>query len=252
MFLKKWFHTLQIYSMKGKRFIRMTLLYKEIKKFQEQDRFLYNGNKLLSEIALTFDDGPDPQYTLQILDVLQKYGVKATFFCTGEHSVAYPDVLRCVHEAGHVIGNHSWGHRDMGLLPAEHVLPEITRASDAIREITGVAPTLFRPPFGSLSSHVLTQLQQLNLTTVLWNAGEEARDWSSPGVDFIVSRILKKVGNGTIVLMHDSGGDRSQTVAALPIVIERLQSKGFKFVTIQQMTENLHVSSQPVYASALF
>ncbi len=251
MIWQKLLHRIQIYSMKGKRFIRMSLLRKEMEKLQERDRLLYKGNEHLPEIALTFDDGPDPLYTLQILEVLRQHGVKATFFCIGEQTLAHPYVIKQAHEAGHTIGNHSWGHPDMGLLPATDVLPEIIRASDAIREITGVAPVFFRPPFGSLSTHVLTQVRQLDLTTVLWNAGEEARDWSNPGINFIVKSILAKARNGSIILMHDSGGDRSQTVAALSIIIEKLKEKGFRLVSVQQMVENLHSSSQPEYAGAV-
>jgi peptidoglycan/xylan/chitin deacetylase (PgdA/CDA1 family) len=225
--------------MKGRRFIRMTLLRKEIAELQAQDRILYSGNGHLREIALTFDDGPDPYYTPQILDVLDQYRIKATFFCVGRQAEAYPQIVRQVYGAGHVVGNHSWAHPDLGLLPAADILSELKHTCNALQEVTGSQPMFFRPPYGSLSIHVLSQACYLGVTTVMWNAGEEARDWSNPGVNFIIRRTLDLVCNGSIILMHDCGGDRSQTVAALPVIIQKLQDRGFQFVTIQQMVDAL-------------
>jgi peptidoglycan/xylan/chitin deacetylase (PgdA/CDA1 family) len=224
---------------KGRRFIRMTLLRKEIAELQAQNRILYNGNVHFREIALTFDDGPDPYYTPQILDVLDQYRIKTTFFCVGRQAEAYPQIVRQQYEAGHIVGNHSWTHPDLGLLPASDILSELKHTSNAIQAIIGTQPTFFRPPYGSLSVHVLTQACYLGVTTVMWNAGEEARDWSDPGVNFIIRRTLDLVRNGSIILMHDCGGDRSQTLAALPLIIQNLQDRGFQFVTIQQMVDAL-------------
>ncbi len=229
----------QEYLVKGRRFIRMTSLRKEIADLRAQGRILYSGNTQLREIALTFDDGPDPNYTPQILDVLQRYGIKATFFCIGRQVEAYPQIVRQEYEAGHVIGNHSWTHPDLGLLPASDILSELNQTFGAIQEVIGVQLAFFRPPYGSLSTQVLAQACHLGVTTVMWNAGEEARDWSRPGVKFIIRQILSLVRNGSIILMHDGGGDRSQTVAALPVIIQRLQDRGFQLVTIQQMVDGL-------------
>jgi peptidoglycan-N-acetylglucosamine deacetylase len=230
----------QEYLVKGRRFIRMTSLRKEIADLRAQGRILYSGNMHLQQIALTFDDGPDPNYTPQILDVLQRYRIKATFFCIGRQIEAYPQIIRQAYEAGHVIGNHSWTHSDLGLLPASDIPSELNRTFSAIQEVIGVQPAFFRPPFGSLSIQVLTQASHVGVTTVMWNAGEEARDYSCPGVKFIIRHILDLVHNGSIILMHDGGGDRSQTVEALPLIIQRLQDRGFQFVTIQQMVDGLH------------
>lgn len=235
MLLKFTGSEVQEYLIKGRRFIRMTSLRKEIASLQAQGRILYSGNKHLREIALTFDDGPHPNYTPQILDVLQRYGVKATFFSIGRQVEAYPQIVRQAHEAGHVIGNHSWTHSDLGLQPASALPSELKRTFSAIQDVTGVWPAFFRPPFGSLSIQLLTQTCSLGVTTVMWNAGEEARDYSCPGVNFIVRRVLDLVRNGSIILMHDGGGDRSQTVEALPAIIQSLQDQGFQFVTIQRM-----------------
>jgi peptidoglycan/xylan/chitin deacetylase (PgdA/CDA1 family) len=217
----------------------MTLLRKEIADLQAQGRIIYSGNAHFRKIALTFDDGPDPYYTPQILDILDQYRIKATFFCVGRQVEAYPQVVRQEYEAGHVVGNHSWTHPDLGLLPASDVLLQIKRASNALQEVIGTQPMFFRPPYGSLSNHVLKQAYHLGVTTVMWNAGEEARDWLNPGVDFIIRRTLDLICNGSIILLHDCGRDRSQTMAALPVIIQKLQDRGFQFVTIQQMVETL-------------
>ncbi len=231
------------YLVKGRRFIRMTSLRKEIAGLRAQGRILYNGNMHLREIALTFDDGPNPSYTPQILDVLQRHGIKATFFCIGRKVAAYPQIVRQEYEAGHEVGNHSWTHSDLGLLPAAAIPSELIRTISAILEVTGVQPGFFRPPFGSLSMQVLAQACYLGVTTVMWNAGEEARDYACPGVTFIIRHILDMVDNGTIILMHDGGGDRSQTVKALPAIIQRLQDRGLQFVTVRQMADRLHKAS---------
>src|SRR5438067_3702036 len=121
----------QEYLVKGRRFIRMTSLRKEIAGLRAQGRILYSGNTHLREIALTFDDGPDPSYTPQVLDVLQQYGVKATFFCLGHRVVAYPHIIKQVYEAGHVIGSHTWAHPDLALLSPSDILSQLKRTSEA-------------------------------------------------------------------------------------------------------------------------
>ena len=186
---------------------------------------------------MTFDDGPNPYYTSQVLAVLQHYRIKATFFCVGRQVAEYPDLVKQEYAAGNLIGNHSWSHPNMGLLSSSDISTQINLTSDTIQKTIGVRPTFFRPPYGVFNSNVLTQANLLGLTTVIWN--DEARDWLRPGIDVISSRILGLVGNGAIVLLHDGGGDRSQTVAALPTIITTLQSQGYKFVTLQQMVNDL-------------
>jgi len=125
----------------------------------------------------------------------------------------------------------------MGLLSSSDISTQINLTSDTIQKTIGVRPTFFRPPYGVFNSSVLTQANLLGLTTVIWN--DEARDWLRPGIDVISSRILGLAGNGAVVLLHDGGGDRSQTLAALPTIITTLQSQGYKFVTLQQMVNDL-------------
>ena len=214
------------------------LLSQAIATLQAKNRLLYNGNAALPEIALTFDDGPNPYYTPLILNILQQYHVKATFFCVGRLVAAYPGLVIQEYDAGHVIGNHSWSHPDMALLSAASIRLQLVSTSNTIQEATGVRPLYFRPPYGIMSVAVLTQAYQLGLTTVIWN--DEARDWQLPGASVIVKRILGLARNGAIILLHDGGGNRSQTVAALPFIIRGLRSRGFQLVTIAQMMQDLH------------
>lgn len=219
-------------------------LKKEIARLQEQGRIIYSGNIDVPEIALTFDDGPDPQYTPQILDILRQYRVKATFFCIGHQATRSPHIVKQEFDMGHNIGNHTWTHPDLALLSATDVLSEICRTSDALEEATGVRPTFFRPPYGSLSSQVLVQTHHLGITTIMWN--DLAQDWARPGTNFIIHRTLSLIQNGSIILMHDGGGDRSQTVKALPAIIGSLQNRGFQFVTVKQILDNLHKVPDPL------
>lgn len=214
-----------------------TLLWQEIAALQTQNRFLYYGNPSVPEVALTFDDGPNPYYTQQVLAVLQEYGIKATFFCIGRQVAQYPSLVKQEYDAGNVIGNHTWSHADLTKLSSDDILTQINTTSDAIQQAIGVRPTFFRPPYGVINANVLTQANQLGLTTIVWN--DEARDWTTPGISVISSRILGLAGNGAIILLHDGGGNRSQTVAALPTIITSLRQQGYKFVTLPQMVHDL-------------
>ncbi len=214
-----------------------TLLWQEIAALQAQNRFLYYGNQSIPEVALTFDDGPNPYYTQQVLAVLQQYGIKATFFCIGRQVAQYPSLVKQEYAAGNVIGNHTWSHANLTQLSSDTILTQINTTSDAIQQAIGVRPTFFRPPYGVINTNVLTQANQLGLTTIVWN--DEARDWTTPGISVISSRILGLAGNGAIILLHDGGGNRSQTVAALPTIITSLQQQGYTFVTLPQMVHDL-------------
>ena len=214
-----------------------TLLWQQIAALQSQNRFLYTGNRYLPEVALTFDDGPNPYYTPQILAIFRHYRVKATFFCIGRQVARYPDLVRQEYNNGNLVGNHSWSHPNLALLSNSEIESQIKLTSDAIQQATGVRPTFFRPPYGVVNTRVLAQVNLLGLTAITWN--DEARDWATPGTSVIVSRILRLAGDGAIILLHDGGGDRSQTIAALPIIITSLRASGFQLVTLQQMLNDL-------------
>jgi peptidoglycan-N-acetylglucosamine deacetylase len=210
----------------------------EIATLQAHDRFFYNGNTTLPEVALTFDDGPSPAYTPQILAILQQYHVDATFFDVGRLVQAYPELARQELKQGNLVENHTWSHGDLPTLTPDAIRSQIQQTSDEIQQVTGVRPTFMRPPYGDTSVRVLTVINSLALTTVIWN--DEAKDWSLPGTSVIVARILNLARNGAIILLHDGGGTRAQTVAALPSIIEQLHARGYTFVTMDQMVAHIH------------
>jgi len=190
---------------------------------------LYYINDASKAIALTIDDGPDPVYTPQVLSVLHRYGVTATFSMIGEHVAAYPELARTVHEAGHKICNHTWTHSDLVGMRVPGVRDELTRASDAIHAATGVHPVLFRAPYGAWSRAVIRQCERMKMVPLDWSV--DPRDWSQPGVRKIVRNIMKNTQPGSIILEHDGGGNRSETVSALRIVLPRLLDEGYHFET---------------------
>jgi peptidoglycan-N-acetylglucosamine deacetylase len=180
-------------------------------------------------IALTIDDGPSATYTPQVLRLLAKYRVTAMFSMIGIEVQRLPGVARDVVAAGHEIANHTWRHLDLGVLAPSAVVSEMDRASGAIHSATGVVPARFRAPYGVWSPTVFRRCADMNMTPVDWSV--DPRDWARPGVPSIVSDIMRTTHRGSIILEHDGGGDRSETVAALKIVIPRLLDAGYHFVT---------------------
>jgi peptidoglycan/xylan/chitin deacetylase (PgdA/CDA1 family) len=194
-------------------------------------RALSHGDRGAPRVALTFDDGPQPPYTGRVLDILERYRVPATFFCVGLHAGAFPDELVAMREQGHQLGNHTFSHPFLHELGRSEVAAQVRRAGEAVaRASGGEPPTVFRPPYGSRTPDVLGWLSELEPTTVLWDA--EAADWAMPGAAVIAERILGQVRPGSVVLLHDGGGDRSQTVDALPVIIEGLLARGYEFVPV--------------------
>jgi peptidoglycan/xylan/chitin deacetylase (PgdA/CDA1 family) len=194
------------------------------------DRPLYYIDNADKAIALTIDDGPNRVYTPQVLDVLAEYHVTATFSMIGMHVAAYPYLARAVADAGHRIANHTWDHADLTRMRARRLHDELTRASDAIHAATGVHAGLFRAPYGAWSPAVIRLCEQMRMVPVDWSV--DPRDWARPGVRRIVSDIMNKTQPGSIILEHDGGGNRSQTVAALRIVLPRLLNEGYHFQAI--------------------
>src|SRR5574337_97262 len=201
MHLRVWLLEMRHSIRKCRRKIKKMRASKERYFLQGQDSILYRGNNDRPEIALTFDDGPDPYYTPQMLAILQQYGAKATFFCLGRNVAAYPHLVKQIYEAGHAIGNHTWSHPDLAFLPAADILSELTCTSDAIQEIIGMRPTFFRPPYGTLSRQVINQAAHLGIKIVIWS--HDTADWTHPGVDYIIRHSVDQVGGGAIILMHD-------------------------------------------------
>jgi peptidoglycan-N-acetylglucosamine deacetylase len=191
------------------------------------DQPLYYIDDASRAIALTIDDGPDPVYTPQVLQVLHKYRVTATFSMIGLHVAAYPHLARAVAEDGHHIANHTWTHSDLVGMPAHRLHTELARTSHAIHSATGVHPQLFRAPYGAWSAAVIRQCEHMGMVPMDWSV--DPRDWARPGVRSIVRNIMRNTRPGSIILEHDGGGNRSQTVDALRIVLPRLLREGYHF-----------------------
>ncbi|MBP0448912.1 polysaccharide deacetylase family protein [Kitasatospora sp. RG8] len=178
-------------------------------------------------VALTIDDGPDPRYTPTVLALLEQYGIRATFFLIGENAVDHAGLVKEIAARGHHIANHTWTHPDLRRLSETQVRDELTRTSDLLNRTTGKLPTWFRAPGGDWSTASLTVAADLGMRNMAWSV--DPRDWARPGTSVITDRILKDVRPGAIVLNHDGGGDRSQTVAALKAYLPVLIDAGYYF-----------------------
>ena len=196
-----------------------------------------NSAKLSSEhkvIALTFDDGPWPEYTAQILEILKKNQIKGTFFVVGQMLQTYPDLGKRIVDEGHTIANHTWNHW-YHYFNKQAAAFEIDRTSNLIYETTGVKTTLFRPPGGKLHNGLAAYARSKNYTVVMWSA--DSIDYRRQSPSILVNRVMGQSTPGGIVLMHDGGGNRSNTVAALPMMIKKYQEQGYRFVTIPELLE---------------
>ena len=189
-------------------------------------RYIHDGHK---RIALTIDDGPSPVYTPQILRLLHRYRITAAFSMIGVNVQAHPGVAREVADAGHVIVNHTWTHPDLAVMSSIAVRDQMAYGTDAIHRATGRLPHMFRAPYGAWSPTVLQWCEQMRMTPLGWSV--DPRDWSLPGVAAIIENIMENTVTGSIILEHDGGGNRSETVAALSIVVPRLLDEGFHFRT---------------------
>lgn len=206
-----------------------------------EDIIIKKGNEDEKIIALTFDDGPDEVFTPQVLDILKKNDVKATFFLVGENLKQNKEIVKRQFEEGHEIGNHTYTHINVAKSGYDKVYEEITKTQEEIKEIIGVEPKLFRPPYRAMSRHMCDIVKNKNMNIILWS-NLDPRDWSNPGVYSIVNTIESKVGNGNIILLHDYNNlrnSKSQTIQALESVIPYLKEQGYKFVTISELIENL-------------
>jgi peptidoglycan/xylan/chitin deacetylase (PgdA/CDA1 family) len=178
-------------------------------------------------VALTFDDGPSP-YTAGILAVLRRHSVPGTFCMLGEQAQRYPTLARRVIDEGHLVCNHSRDHRDMARLAEKPARREVVSAERQIRDAAGVAPRLFRFPYGSSGPLARRVVHGYGMRPLGWDV--DPQDWKRPPAATITQRIVRQVRPGSVVLMHDGGGDRSRTVASLDATIRLLDKRGYRFV----------------------
>src|SRR5712691_5270668 len=182
-------------------------------------------------IAMTFDDGPQAKLTPKLLDLLAAHHIKATFFVIGENVIEHPDIVARAAREGHEIGNHSWSHPNFGKMSDQAARRELQRTDDAIKSATGMRPTLFRPPYGSLTAREKRWIHdEFGYEIILWDV--DPLDWKRPGPAVVCNRILKETRAGSIVLSHDI---HPGTIVAMPRTFDQLEAKGFKFVTVSEL-----------------
>jgi len=178
-------------------------------------------------VYLTFDDGPTPTWTPRVLDLLARHRARATFFVVGRSAATWPELVRRAYAAGHGIGNHTWSHRRLTGLRGRGLATEVGATSAVIGRATGARPHCLRPPYGTVDAASAYQARALGLRLTMWDV--DPYDWRRPGAGVIAGRVLSRVRSGDVVLLHDGGGDRSQTVAALQQVLASLSSRGLRF-----------------------
>lgn len=186
-----------------------------------------NAKEEKKKVALTFDDGPHPQYTVEMLEGLKEKNVKATFFLLGEEVEKYPEIVKQMHEEGHVIGNHSYRHEQLSKLTMQQACEQVNRTNKLIYDITGENPAYLRPPFGDWHEKLDCEA---NMVEVLWDV--DTLDWSSQNHGQIVNKVLKNVKENDIILMHD--GYETSVTAAMEI-IDTLRKQGYEFVTVDEI-----------------
>ena len=188
------------------------------------------------QLALTYDDGPNDPYTLNLLEVLAKHDVKGTFFLIGRHVTAKPEIARRIAALGHSIGNHTYTHPNLALCSQARIRQELSDCKKILQDTLGDHSTLFRPPFGARRPSVLSIARELGLTPVQWSV--TCYDWKPTTAERVERHAVRQITGGDIILQHDGGykemgADRAHTVAATERIITRFKSEGFFFVTLK-------------------
>jgi peptidoglycan/xylan/chitin deacetylase (PgdA/CDA1 family) len=206
--------------------------------------YIRTGVHLRRDVALTFDDGPGP-FTSRILAVLERLHAKGTFFEIGGQVRAYPRITARLARAGMAVGDHTQDHPPLALLPSAEQAAEIGQAASAIKAAGAPTPLLFRPPYGSFNPTTLDLLRARDMLMVLWTV--DTSDYARPGVKRIIYTAVSGARPGAVILFHDGGGNRSQTLAALPRIIERLHQRGYRLVTVPELVQDdpPHLSQSP-------
>ncbi|TVY06879.1 polysaccharide deacetylase family protein [Paenibacillus cremeus] len=187
-------------------------------------------------IALTFDDGPDPADTPQILDLLHQYGAKATFFVIGNKVERYPAIVKRELDEGHELANHTYSHTYFGKnVSATKLKQDLIRTENVVFAATGQNCHLFRPPGGFYNDTLIHTAREGGYTVVMWSWHQDTKDWNTPGVQKIINKVLNNTRNGDIVLFHDYVEGKTQTIEALKTILPELQQRGYRFVTVSEL-----------------
>jgi peptidoglycan/xylan/chitin deacetylase (PgdA/CDA1 family) len=196
------------------------------------------GRRASKQIALTYDDGPNDRHTMDLLDVLARHSVQATFFMIGQFVRQRPEIARAVAQAGHVIGNHTFTHPRLIFKSAAQTRAQLARCHQALQDAIGEHSNLFRPPFGGRRPATLRIARELGLQPVMWNLS--GCDWKGLSAAAIGDRVVRRTRGGDVILLHDGGhrtigADRAQTVIATENLIRRCRDAGYEFATVTEM-----------------
>ena len=194
---------------------------------------LYSGAAEPKRVALTFDDGPHYKYTAEILDILKKYDVSATFFTVGTNVERYPELVQRELSEGHEVANHTYSHKHMARLTESEFKDEVKGWEDVIYEEHGYTSDLFRPPEGILTDSEIQVISELGYDVVLWSI--DTRDWAHNRVERIVDTVISDVTDGSVILFHDFVSGDSPTPEALELIIPKLKELGYEFVTVSRL-----------------
>lgn len=202
---------------------------------------IYSVETTEKKIAITFDCAWGGDDIPQIIEILKNYNIKATFFMVGSWIDKYPDNVKALDKQGHEIANHSDTHVDMTSIDQERIKTEIQNANNKIETLTGKKNQLFRAPYGAYNDKLIKTAKSIEQYVIQWDV--DSLDWKELGVEAMTNRVLNKVGNGSIILFHN---DTKYTLQALPVIIEKLQAQGFKFVTVNNLLikENYYIDSK--------
>ncbi len=203
-----------------------------------KDGVVFSGSTSCGKkIALTFDDGPHPTKTAKILDILDKYGIKATFFVIGANVEYYPELVAEEAARGHEIANHSYSHTKLSKCTETEIKSEIERTDLAVKKAAGVTPKLFRPPEGAYSENIVKVATDMGKSTIIWTV--DTLDWAKTSHNVIVENIKTNVTSGSIILFHDFTCKEAHTIEALETIIPYLQSQGYQFVTVSELISGM-------------
>ncbi|OZI11632.1 chitooligosaccharide deacetylase [Bacillaceae bacterium SAS-127] len=208
---------------------------KSREEYERTGAIIWDVHTDLKLVTLTFDDGPHPIYTPKILDILAKYEAKATFFVTGMQAEKYPTIIKRQAKEGHEIGNHTYSHASGENISADLLTKELEKTTQLVTTLTGKKPVLYRPVGGVYNDLIVETARESGYQVVLWSWYQDTKDWHRPKADKIAHHVITNTKPGNIVLLHDSGGNRMQTVKALDTILSHLSKNGYKCVTVSEM-----------------
>ncbi|CAG9621838.1 polysaccharide deacetylase family protein [Sutcliffiella rhizosphaerae] len=205
------------------------------KEYEKTGQVFWEAHTTDKKVAITFDDGPNSIYTPIVLEVLNEYDAKATFFVVGNMVEKHPDIVSNIVYNGHELGNHTFSHAYGQSVSEEELLEEIEKTNSILQLVIGSRPSYFRPVGGYYSDEVIDSAVQLNHKVLLWSWHQDPKDWSDQKAAQIANHVTQNIRPGDVILLHDGGGNRMETVLALKLILPILKDEGYRFVTASEL-----------------